>query len=229
MPTKASIQAAKVAVAMALSVATAGTLWAHDPVALDPGRVAAVGVEVAEAEYHGMRSLKVTEKPAAAAGERLAMIRDLDFGDGTIEVDLAGAPAAAAGQGARGFVGVAFRVQEDRSRYECFYLRPTNGRAEDQLRRNHSAQYIAHPEYPWHRLRQETPGTYESYVDLVPGEWTKVKIVVSGRDARLYVHGANQPTLIVTDLKLDASAGGIALWIGPGTVAHFANLRVTQP
>jgi hypothetical protein len=119
-------------------------------------------------------------------------------------------------------------VQEDRSRYECFYLRPTNGRAEDQLRRNHSAQYIAHPEFPWHRLRRETPGKYESYVDLVPGEWTKVKVVVSGRDARLFVHGADQPTLIVSDLKLDAAEGAVALWIGPGTEAHFSNLKVSQ-
>jgi hypothetical protein len=202
---------------------------AGEAVPLVPDRVETLGVDVAGVEYQGTKALEVTEQADAAAGERMALIRDLAFGDGTIEVDLSGQVAAEAIQGARGFVGIAFRVQDDRSRYECFYLRPANGRAEDQLRRNHSAQYIAHPEYPWHRLRQETPGKYESYVDLVPGEWTKVKIVVSGRDARLYVHGADQPTLIVTDLKLDASAGGIALWIGPGTVAHFANLRVTRP
>jgi hypothetical protein len=102
-----------------------------------------------------------------------------------------------------------------------------NGRAEDQLQRNHSEQYVSHPEFPWNRLRQESPGVYESYVDLVPGEWTKVRIVVSGREARLFVHGADQPCLIVKDLKLGASKGAGALWIGPGTEAHFADLRVT--
>ena len=94
MLTKASIRAAKVAVAMAVVIATAGTLWADDAIALDPGRVEAVGVDVAEAEYHGRRSLQVTEKPDAAAGERMAVVRELTFGDGTIEVELSGAPAA---------------------------------------------------------------------------------------------------------------------------------------
>ena len=55
-----------------------------------------------------------------------------------------------------------------------------------------------------------------------------MKIEVQGDRARLYVHGAAQPALLVNDLKLGASAkGAIALWIGPGTVGHFANLRVT--
>ena len=81
---------------------------------------------------------------------------------------------------ARGFTGVAFRISPDAAKFELFYLRPTNGRADDQERRNHSAQYDSFPDYPWFRLRKETPGKYESYVDLVPGEWTKVKISVSG-------------------------------------------------
>jgi len=48
---------------------------------------------------------------------------------------------------------------------EVFYLRPTNGRADDQLRRNHAVQYVSHLEFPGHRLRQESPGVYESYAD----------------------------------------------------------------
>ena len=114
-----------------------------------------------------------------------------------------------------------------RSTFETIYLRPTNGRADDQLRRNHSVQYFAYPEYPWHRLRDETPGMYETYVDLVPGEWTRVKIEVSGEQARLYVHDAEQPVLVVNDLKLGNSEGAIGLWIGPGTDAYFADLSVT--
>jgi len=34
--------------------------------------------------------------------------------------------------------------------------------------------------------------------------------------------------LVVNDLKQGQSQGRIALWIGPGTVAHFANLRVSK-
>lgn len=157
----------------------------------------------------------------------LAVVREVEFSDGTIEVELAGAPETDAGEGARGFVGVAFRVQEDLQTYDAFYLRPTNGRAEDQERRNHSVQYISHPGWPWFRLRKETPSKYESHVDLVPGQWTKIRIAVNGERARLYVHDNEQPTLIVNDVKSGAGAsGGVALWLEPGTVAHFRNLTV---
>jgi hypothetical protein len=149
------------------------------------------------------------------------------FRNGEIEVDVAGQPASGAIAAARGFIGLAFHVAPDGGRYECFYLRPTNGRADDQLRRNHSVQYEAEPDYPWSRLRQENPGVYESYADLQPGVWTKVRIVVAGRKAHLYVNGAGQPCLIVNDLKLGEAEGTVALWIGPGTDGYFSNLRVT--
>ncbi len=126
-------------------------------------------------------------------------------------------------------VGIAFRVQPDLTTYDAFYLRPTNGRANDQERRNHAVQYISHPDWPWDRLRRETPSRYESYVDLEPGVWTKIRIEVRGDTARLFVRGHAQPVLIVNDVKSGTSArGGIALWINPGTVAHFREVRV-QP
>ena len=68
---------------------------------------------------------------------------------------------------------------------------------------------------------------YESYTDLVPGQWTKVRVEATGGKARLYVDGAGQPTLIVNDLKHGESEGAIALWIGPGTEGYFANLQVS--
>ena len=162
--------------------------------------------------------------------EQLAAIDGLDFANGVIEAEIAGALASEAAEGARGFVGIAFRLRNDMKTYDAFYLRPTNGRAEDQERRNHAVQYISHPDWPWSRLRKETPSRYESYVDLVPGVWTRVKIEVRGDRARLYVHGQEQPTLIVNDVKSGADGkGAVALWIGPGTVAHFRNLTVEPP
>jgi hypothetical protein len=94
-------------------------------------------------------------------------------------------------------------------------------------RRNHSTQYVSEPEWPWDRLRKESPGVYESYVDLEAGAWTRYKIVVKGARAELYVHDAAQPCLIVKDLKLGDATGAIALWVGPGTDAYFANLKIT--
>jgi hypothetical protein len=188
-------------------------------------------VAAAPVSLDGRKGLRLTMSDEARREQRqveqLARIKDLEFSNGVIEVELAGAPAPDAPAGARGFVGIAFRVQPNNETYDAFYLRPTNGRATDQERRNHSAQYISHPAWTWSRLRQETPSKYESYVDLVPGVWTKIKIEVRGNVARLFVHDNEQPTLVVNDVKTGAQAkGAVALWLDAGTIAHFRNLRV---
>lgn len=176
----------------------------------------------------GKKGVRVEPTPAQA-DERLALLDGVELGNGVIEAEIAGAVLPGAGEGARGFVGIAFRVQPDLKTYDAFYLRPTNGRADDQLRRNHSVQYISHPAWTWQRLRTETPGVYESYVDLVPAQWTKVRIEVRGQKARLFVHGQAQPTLVVNDLKTGPDAkGAVALWIEPSTRAHFRNVVVTR-
>ncbi len=159
--------------------------------------------------------------------EQLALIDGPEFGDGILEIEVAGEAQTGVFKDARGFVGLAFRVQKDLKTYDAFYLRPTNGRAEEQVRRNRAVQYISHPDWTWQRLRKESPGKYESYVDLVPGEWTRLRIEVRGDKAKLYVHDSAQPVLIVNDLKTGSIArGAIALWLGTGTVAHFRNLQV---
>ncbi|MEO8063461.1 MAG: hypothetical protein ABI821_12020 [Pseudomonadota bacterium] len=197
-----------------------------------------VDVDVVPAKLRGKSGVRVTLKadvrerllamsPADRQVEPLVMIDGTDFSDGTIEVEIAGDVQSGQFEGARGFVGIAFRVQPDKRTYDAFYLRPTNGRADDQVRRNHSVQYISHPQWSWDRLRQEFPAKYESYVDLVPGEWTRIRIEVHGEQARLYVRGAEQPVLVVNDLKSGASGrGAIALWLDVSTIAHFRNLTV---
>lgn len=184
------------------------------------------GVSLAPVEFKGRKAVQVIANPDAQNAASFAIVKDATFLDGTIEVDLAGQPAAGAGGGARGFIGIAFRLQGD-GRYEYIYLRPTNGRADDQVRRNHSTQYSAHPDFDFARARKEAPEKYESYVDLQPGVWTKYRIDIAGRTARLYVNGAEQPCLIVNDMKLDPKAGGVALWVGPGTEGYFANLKIS--
>jgi hypothetical protein len=183
-------------------------------------------VSIAQTNYKGRSAIQVMANPDAANASSYAVIKGASFRNGTIEVDLAGQPAPGAFSGARGFIGIAFRLQDD-GRYEYIYLRPTNGRADDQVRRNHSTQYSSYPDFDYARSRQEAPEKYESYVDLEPGVWTKYKIEVEGSKARLYVNGAEQPCLIVNDLKLDPRDGSVALWVGPGTEGYFSNLKVT--
>ena len=189
------------------------------------------------ATHQGRKGLRITVSDEALKrytpedGELnpLAVIQDLEFSNGVIEAEIAGVPAPGAGEGARGFIGIAFRMQKDAKAYDAFYLRPTNGRAEDQERRNHSVQYISHPAWTWARLRKESPSRYEAYVDLVPGDWTKVRIDVRGAQARLFVHDQSQPTLIVNDVKSgEQGKGAVALWVGPGTIAHFRNVTIRR-
>ena len=224
-------------VTIASSVVPVGVVCAQQPYALETTDGLRLHNVTARAVIHrGRKGIRVAADSAraraagaeAAELELLAIVEGLTFSSGVIEAEIAGAPAAGANEGARGFVGIAFRLQPDLQTYDAFYLRPTNGRAEDQERRNHAAQYISEPEWPWFRLRRETPSRYEAYVDLVPDEWTRIRIEVRGERALLYVHDQPQPTLIVNDVKSGAGASGaVALWVGPGTVAHFRNLRVT--
>jgi hypothetical protein len=189
-----------------------------------------VKIRAEVASYRGRRAVKIINDDGPAGtttgGQILAIVKTSDFRDGTIEAEVAGFPRAGAKPSTRGFIGIAFRVQDHGSKYEAFYLRMTNGRAEDQLQRNHSAQYVSHPDFPWQRLREENPGVYESYVDLEAGAWTRIKIVVSGTKAQLYVNGAEQPCLIVNDLKLGEAHGQVALWTGSDTEAYFSNLTI---
>jgi hypothetical protein len=193
-----------------------------------PDKLEFVNAKPEVTRYHGRKALRLLPLPEHAAmnGEVLAVLTGTDFKDGTIEVDVAGKPAEGATPSARGFIGIAFRVQSHKEKYECFYIRPTNGRVDDQLRRNHSTQYISYPDYPWEKLRKESPGVYESYADMESGAWTKLKIVVTGTKAQLYVNGAEQPTLIVNDLKLGDTHGAIALWSTMETDAYYSELIV---
>lgn len=198
------------------------------------------------------RDLSVTTAPLTVSGVQASRVRHLDADarlltvsplnpsddatfaalngitaqDFAVEAVLKGVPIDNTST-ARGFVGIAFRISDDLTRFEAIYVRPANARADDQLRRNHTTQYISHPEYPWERLRNEHPGKYESYVDLDADRWTKIRLVVSGSLARLYVNDASQPALIVNDLKLPPASGGIGLWVGPGSRAYFKSLKIT--
>jgi hypothetical protein len=180
--------------------------------------------------YSGKTAILVEEPTELINGDedKLAVLNDILFQDGEIEVWVSGDKRKDAFDQARGFVGIAFRISKDRSKFEAIYLRPTNGRSDDQLRRNHSIQYASYPDYPWHRLRRESPAKYESYADMEPGKWIKYRLVLRGTKASLYLDGNSQPSLIVNDLKHGQSTGGVGLWIGPGTKAHFSEFKVSK-
>ena len=185
-----------------------------------------LNAEAKMVEYRGRKALHLVPPAGHENGDEsmLAVLTDTDFKNGNIEVDVAGAPRQGSSPAMKGFIGVSFRVNGDKQ--EIFYLRPVNARLEDQLVRNHTAQYVSEPGYGWQRFREESPGVYESYVDVETGAWIKLRIEASGTKARLYVNGASQPCLIVNDLKQGDSRGKIALWAHATTEAYFTDVTV---
>jgi hypothetical protein len=188
-----------------------------------------VQVDVSQAEVMGRTALRVTKDPGVGAVDEptFARLVGTNFKNGIIEIDVLSRLLNDAPESARGFIGIAFRIDDDNSRFEGIYVRPTNGRADDQLRRNRATQYFSYPDYKFDRLRKEAPGQYESYADMALNEWITIKIVVRDAKARLYVNGSEQPVLVVNDLKHGPdSSGAIGLWVDVGTEGYFSNLRV---
>ncbi len=185
----------------------------------------AFGATLVHITYRGKQAVRL-DQPKKSNNGGLAVLTGLDFKDGTIDFDIAGMPIKNATPDVRGFVGIAFHASPDRQKYECFYLRMTNGRSSDQEQRNHAVQYCSAPEYGWQRLRKEQPFKYEAYKDLEVGAWTHVHIAVSGTEAQFYVGPSSQPCLVVHDLLLGPTRGNVALWVGDQSCAYFSNLKV---
>lgn len=201
----------------------------------DMTRLRPQGVTIEKASFGGKDAYRVTmpanknqdpEKEVLTDRDFMA-IAPVDFGDGVVSVNLASALSEDAPSYARGFIGLAFRVDQSNC-FESIYLRPTNSRVDDQVRRNRSIQYAAYPDFTFPRLRAEEPGKYETYADFGLEEWINFKLVVRGSRAELYLNNGERPALIVNDLKLGPEQrGGVGLWIEAGTNAFFTNLIIS--
>ncbi len=214
---------------LALVAAMGAVELLAETVTIDLNRTTAMKLVGATAEpemYKGRRSLRVAHR-AGEDGHSLVILPGIDFSDGTIDYDFAGDVKPGSPPAYRDFTGLAFRVSGDGSGYECFYQRPLNSKSPDAEQRTHTVQYISLPGFGWKKLRAEFPGRYEAWADITPAEWAHAQIQVKGATARTYINRAEKPVLSV-DLKQRDTRGTIALWVDVGTVAHFANLKITR-
>jgi nitroreductase len=163
-------------------------------------------------EYKGLEALRIKGAP----GERIAYMKDFEFIDGVIELDIAAIPF---------YTGLVFRVRSGHV-YEGIYFRPQNSRHKDPARRGHTVQYISNPMFTWYFLRETAPEKYEAAVDIPPDEWFHVKVVVEGEKAEVFVNDAPSPCLVVEDLKHGISQGSVGVWCGNTSAGTFANLKV---
>ena len=200
-----------------------------EPIKLVETKVEAVNVISSIQKISGRDTVKVVKSPTITKDDEptFTRIKGLKFDNGTIEVKVLSKLLPTAPEHARGFIGIAFRINDDNSKFEAIYIRPTNGRAEQQLRRNRSTQYFSYPDFKFDRLRKEFPGQYESYADMGLNEWITLRIEVAGEKAKLFLNDNKQPALVVNDLKHGPNgSGAIGLWVDIGTEGYFTDLKV---
>ena len=198
---------------------------------LDKNKLEAVNVSMSIEKFMGKKVVKVIKDSSVnqADAPTFTKVKGIAFKNGTIEVKVLSRLLPNAPQSSRGFIGIAFRINDSASKFEGIYIRPTNGRANDQVRRNHSIQYFSYPDYPFSRLRKEAPEQYESYADMGLNEWITLKIVVLDSQAKLFINNGKQPSLIVNDLKLGSNVtGAIGLWVDQGTEGYFSDVKIYQ-
>ncbi|WP_216640417.1 hypothetical protein [Sphingobacterium sp. B29] len=157
-----------------------------------------------------------------------AKLKNFNFQNGVIEVKVMSRLLKNAPELSRGFIGLAFRIDNDDTKFESIYLRPTNGRDENQFRRNHSVQYFSYPTFKFDRLRKEYPETYETYADIGLNEWIQLRIEIKNKTAKLYINNQKYPSFIVNEMKGGLQNGAIGLWVDIGTEGYFKDLNITN-
>lgn len=158
-------------------------------------------------------------KLSKAQGDGLLYFNDLEFGNGTIELDIKGK-----NDPGKSFVGIAFHILNDKT-FDAVYFRPFN--FEDKERKFHSAQYVSMPQYDWSRLRESYPGKYENTVQPVPNpdDWFHATIVVNFPEVKVYVDYAGEPSLVVRQISTQKK-GKVGFWVGNYSEGSFKNLKI---
>lgn len=190
-----------------------------------------VQVSMNQIEQNGEKIIVVLKDTAVKKDDEPTFVKlsDIAFQNGSIEINVLSKLKPDAPAHARGFIGIAFRINNSNDKFECIYIRPTNGRVEQQLRRNRSIQYFSFPDFKFDRLRKEAAGEYESYADMGLNEWIKLKITVDGQKAKLYLNHNTEPSLVVNDLKHGADlSGAIGLFVDIGTEGFFKDLKIIK-
>lgn len=157
----------------------------------------------------------------AREGDGLAILEEVEFTTGTIEVELLGENKPGAS-----FIGIAFNIQDEET-FEAVYFRPFNFVASEQIRKDHMVQYIFHPEYTWYKLREERTGEFENEISPPPdpNKWFKAIIEISDDKVAVLVDMMAFPVLEVKRLS-GTKSKKIGLWTGNGSSGRFRNLVV---
>jgi len=173
------------------------------------------------------RTLSIYEKyPEAlemnsAEGDGLAVLKEIAFESGTIEVEILGE-----NNPGKSFIGLAFNIQ-DKETFEAIYFRPFNFVATEQIRKDHMVQYIHHPVYTWYKLREERTMEFENEIPSPPNPdgWFKATIKISEKHVAVFLDKTADPVLKVERLS-SSKSDKIGLWVGHGSSGRFRNMVI---
>lgn len=158
-----------------------------------------------------------------AYGEGVAWIKGLDFENGIIEFDVRGK-----NEKQRSFVGIAFHSNNDTT-FDAIYLRPFQFLEKNEELRKRGIQYISLPAFTWRKLRENSPGKYESELNTTadPDGWVHLKVVIVGTTVSAYINRAQKPSLVVEKITGQMS-GRIGFYVADVSGGDFANLVITK-
>lgn len=159
-----------------------------EEVPFDSGRWQIEAVHSRVEEHRGRTSLHLRDGTA--------WVKDVELTDGVVEVDIAFTDE-------RGFIGLLWRLL-DAGNHEQFYVRPHQSGKPD------ANQYTPAFDGLTSWQLYHGPG-YGAPVEYRFDEWNRIRIVVSGRQAEVYVNDLSRPALFIPELKRDVEAGRIGL------------------
>ncbi len=160
-----------------------------------------------------MRNAQVVDLDGKKCLIGYAYLKDVEFENGVIEVDVKV-------NGDRSYAGFVFRMQSE-DNCERFYIRPhVNKYSTDALQYTPVINRIA----GWQLY--SGPGFTAGY-DFVKDRWFHLRMEISGKQARLFVDGAEEPSLEINDLKHGVSRGTIGLYADRNMNAIFSDFSYT--
>jgi len=180
--------------------------------------LACLGSQTEIIPFDSPRWQLVNAQPIDYLGQKAMMgtafLKETEFTDGVIEFDLAVT-------GARSYPGLVFRSQADGS-WERIYIRPHRSGSLAPSLYPDVLQYVS----AYNRVDswQFYNGEGMTAGAVIPlNRWFHVKIEVSGTQARLFLDNAQEPALLVHELKQGLRKGGLGLMGPMDGSAYFAN------
>ncbi|MEI5994301.1 hypothetical protein [Candidatus Enterococcus mansonii] len=192
--------------------------------------IEAVHTKVEQTTLNGEPVLRVTKKDKLMDFDEntYAKLVGPVFHNGIIEVKMLSRLLPDAPDFARGFIGIAFRINDDDTKFESFYVRPTNGRIDDPVRKNRGVQYFSYPKYTFDYFRNLGITDFEGPADIGLDEWISLKAVINGEKGIFYLNDNEKPVLVVENMKHGADGkGAIGFFVDIGTEAFFKELKIT--